>query len=87
MVNEGLGMPDPRWRDHREWGGCEHNPYAGELQVGQAVRINYRDRAAFSRQPIARIQRFHVVDGEIHADLRWDGGETRTVPRWALIKV
>ena len=86
MVNESLGMPDPTWRDLGDWSGCEPNPFAGELQLGQAVRVNYRDPAAFADQPIRRIDRFRVVDGMRQAEVRWEGGEVRTVPCWALIK-
>jgi len=86
MVDDNYGMPDPIWRKSGEWSGCEPNPYAEELVVGQAVRVNYRNRVTFAGQPIGHIDEFRVINGMVHAYVRWGNGLPRAVPRWALVK-
>lgn len=86
MVDDNYGMPDPIWREYREWSGCEPNPYAEELEVGQAVRVNYRDRIKFASQSIGHIDRFSVINGMVHAYVWWGDELPYAVPLWALVK-
>jgi hypothetical protein len=86
MVDENYGIPDPTWRHHGEWSDCEANPFASDLQIGQAVRINYRDQRKFRSQPIGYIRQFAVMKRIGYAYVEWGHQPPRPVPRWALVK-
>jgi hypothetical protein len=86
MVDDNYGMPDQTWRDHGEWSRCDANPYAEELVIGQAVRVNFRDPQEFAAQPIGYIRQFAVIKGMGYGYVQWGEEPARPVPQWALVK-